>query len=170
MGTLILLLTFIYICCFNHKAFEGQDLFLRVTFWVNYFLHCLLSYFTLEFYFRSYCHLLLSCLLLLIISELIDTDIFPREWLKIVCGLYINWTHGFDSPTVLRKIVSRVMVVCNFLLMSINCFSWYKNPSKLITQCFHCWLLTFVFFVYWIRMYWSWNLSVGVNVNIMWAV
>ena len=38
----------------------------------------------------------------------------PWVFWQIFCGLYTNQTYGFSPPTVLRKILERVLVGCSF--------------------------------------------------------
>ena len=43
-------------------------------------------------------------------SVFIDPDTCTRAILNCFCGLYTNQTHTFAPPTVLRKVVERVLV------------------------------------------------------------
>ena len=65
---------------------------------------------------------------------------------------------------------SVVPVGCSHFFSSIDCFSWSKISIELFIQSFLCWLLTCVYHIYWIRVNWSWNLTLVVLTNCMWVV
>ena len=81
--------------------------------------------------------------------EFIDNETCPRMLLKIVCGPYQNQIYGFYPTTGLWKVVDRVMVECNWLLTSIDCFYWYQISFKLSKQYFfvYLWLVYITFTV-----------------------
>ena len=58
----------------------------------------------------------------------------------------------------------------SYLLASINFFAWNKISLKLFFQASVCWLLTFMYHIYWIVVHWSWNLSSGMIKTFQWAV
>ena len=109
------------------------------------------------------------CLFALIVSSLIDTNTCPQGILKIFCGMYPNRTYGFAYLTGLRRVVERVPVRCNCLLILINCFlPWSRISFKFFSKEFIYLLLTCVFFIYWIIIHWYWNLYLVVIINFLW--
>ena len=64
----------------------------------------------------------------------------------------------------------RVTVGCSDLFDSIYCFAWSKIYSKFFVRDFFCWLFTCVYFINWINVHWSWNLSLVVLENCQWAI
>ena len=115
-------------------------------------------------------HWLLTCFFALIWSGLVDTETCPHVWLQIICGTYLNRTYIFASPAGLWKVVARVPVGCSYFSASIYWFYWSKISFKFFSQAFFSILLNFVYHIYFISVYWSWNLSLGVMENFQWAV
>ena len=72
----------------------------------------------------------------------------------------------------LQVVESCIVVLVGFsdLFASIYCFDWSKISFELFVQAFFCWLLTCVYHIYWIRVNWSWNLTLVVLTNCMWVV
>ena len=130
----------------------------------------LLNYCYLDFLLSSFLNWFLNCSFALNGKSSIDLETFTWVWLQIIFGKYPNRTYGFSSRTGLWKVATRVPVRCSELFASIDCFAWYKISFKLFAQDLFCWLLTIVYHIYWIRVHWSWNLSLGVIANIQWAV
>ena len=106
----------------------------------------------------------------LIGSELIDPEKFPRVLFKGVYRLYPNRKYRFSSPAGLWKAATRVIVDCNYLLKPIDLFHWSKISFKFFTQEYFRWLLTFVYWIYWIIVHWPRNFYLGVIENCMWDV
>ena len=73
-------------------------------------------------------------------------------------------------PSGLWKVMARVTVGCSDLFDSIYCFAWSKIYLKFFVQAFFYWLFTCKYHIYWTRVHWSWNLSLGVIANCQWAV
>ena len=115
-------------------------------------------------------HWFLTCLFAQIGSVFIDHETCPRACLIFVFGKYSKRADRFTSSTGLCKVVLRVPVGCSYLFPSIDCFDWSKISFKFFVQALFCWLLYFVYFVYWISVHWYWNLSLGVLENCLWAV
>ena len=84
--------------------------------------------------------------------------------------MYPNHTYGFASPTGLWKVTTSVAVECNWFLKSIGCFYWYKTSFKFFKQACFCWFLTCVYWIYWIIVHLSQNLSLSVIENVLWSV
>ena len=61
-------------------------------------------------------------------------------------------------------------VKCNFLLKPIDWFDLSKISLKFFTEAYFCWFLACVYWIYWISIYWSPNLSFGVFANRLWFV
>ena len=112
----------------------------------------------------------MTCFFALIISAFVDLNTCPQVWIQIVYGTYTNWTWIFSYPAGLWKVVVRVPVGCDCLLMPICCFDWYKISFKLFTQCFLCWFLTCVFCIYRISIHWSEHFSLSMISNFLWAI
>ena len=70
----------------------------------------------------------------------------------------------------LWKVMAGVLVVCSDFFASIYWFDWSKKYFKLFIQYLFCWLPTCVYFIYYISVHWSWNLSLGTLENFQWAV
>ena len=132
--------------------------------------HSVKKYCSLGFWFSSFHYWLLNYFFASTTSTFIDTKTCLQVCLEIVCGAYPNRKFGFASPAGLWKVVVRVMIECNCLLMLIDCFDWYKISFKFFVKALFCWLLTYVYCIYWIRVHWSWNLSLGVFANFLRAV
>ena len=72
----------------------------------------------------------------------------------IVCGPYPNQTYGFSSPTYLWEVVSRLLVGCLELIVSIDCFTWSKITLEYFSLAFFCSYFTCVYWVYYISVIW----------------
>ena len=77
---------------------------------------------------------------------LIDINTCPWVRFQIICGAYPIYTYVFSSPVGLRKFLTRVPVVCNYLLALIYCFAWSKISFNLFAQDFLYWFFIYVFF------------------------
>ena len=111
------------------------------------------------------CCWLSTSLFLLIRSAFIDHETCTQVQLQTVCGPYTNCTYGIDYPVGLCKVMVRVPVGCSYLFDSIDLFASSKISFKWLVQAFFCWMLTCVYHIYWISIYWSWNLSSDVIEN-----
>ena len=80
----------------------------------------------------------------------------PRQ---LFYGIYTNQTFLFSSPAGMWKVVARVSVGCLDLFTPKYWFAWSKIFFKLSIQDFFYWILTYVYFIYWIIVHWSWNVS-----------
>ena len=100
-------------------------------------------------------------------SALIDTETFHLVWLKIVSRPYPNWTYRVASPVDFGKVMVEVPVGCSDLFSSIDWFYWSKISFKFFVQSF---FLNCVYHIYWISVYWSWNLSSNVLKNCLWDI
>ena len=74
------------------------------------------------------------------------------------------------TPTGLWNVMTRVPVVCSQFFTSIDWFSWSKISFEFFVKDFFCWLLTCVYWIYWIIINLYWNLSLGVSTNFLWDV
>ena len=77
--------------------------------------------------------------------------VFDYSWFL---EIQLNWYKLFLS---IRSFI------CQVLLFEVS-----KISFKIFVQAFFCSLLTCVYHIYWISVYWSWNLSLGVLENLQW--
>ena len=119
---------------------------------------------------------------LVVIFVLLIVDLFVRiDWIsghwswKIYSGVITNCMWDVSKPDIhifyprgLWKVMAIVPIGCSEFFVLIDFFNWYKIFFKLFVKAFFCWLLTCVYRIYWISVYWCWNLSLGVIANCQW--
>ena len=119
----------------------------------------------------KYLHIwLLTGLLTWFGLQFIDPETCPQVGYQIFYGPYPNRTYGFASPSGLWNIVARVTLWYSYLFTLIDLFYWSKISFKFFVQALFCWLLTFVYHIYWIRAHSSWTFYLGVFENYQWEV
>ena len=107
----------------------------------------------------------MTCFFALTGSAFIDPETCPWVWLKFFYELYPKRAYRFAFPIGFLKVTERVPVGCSDLFTSIYCFACSKISFKFFVQAIFRWFLTCVYYIYLIRVHWSWNLSLGVIVK-----
>ena len=74
------------------------------------------------------------------------------------------------SPCRFVKFFGKVSGWFSELFASIYCFAWSKISFKFFVQALFRWFFICVYHIYWISIYWSWNLSLSVLKNWQWDV
>ena len=92
------------------------------------------------FCFKGFSGFLVSLFALLLVDLFVSVDRFIVHWSwilslggsQIVCGMYPNWTYGFDSPKAFGRLWRGFPVGCSDLFASIYCFAWSKISLKFL--------------------------------------
>ena len=97
--------------------------------------------------------------------------------LKLVLGCVRKWSVGHIQTGNTYFFLHRFVEVCGegagwvFILVWLNWLLWFISKFlQVIFQTSFCWLLTCVYHIYWIRVHWYWNLSLGMLENCQWAI
>ena len=165
-----LLSSFYYLAVFSSIDIRSIRLLGVYCFKFIFLLYHISKYYPLELWFQYYHCWFLTCLCTLIGSSFIYPNTCPWVWFKTICGAYPNHIYIFSFPAGFWQVVTRVTVACNLLLILIYYFDWSNISFKLFSQDFLCRFLTCLFFIYWISVHWSWNLSLGLIENFLWVV
>ena len=129
----------------NDRSIKPTFHYFYIVFYYYWFLEIQFNQYKLSLFLSLFIHQVFYFVIFIIILALFIVDLFfalvgsllvdPETcswvWFQISCRPYPNWTYRFASPTVLWKVVVRVMVGCSDLFSSIDLFSWYKIPFKL---------------------------------------